>query len=72
MKLHVMFRYLGILSGIFGLLLMIGGVIGYFTGGNFLGVRHHFNWFYIANTFLFLGMFMILVYMSCPERDKKE
>ena len=54
-------QFLGWASGLFGGLLMLGGVIGFLLGGEFLGVRNFYNWFYIANSFIFLGIFLVLV-----------
>jgi len=60
MKICTIVNYLGWASGIFGALLMLGGVIGFFTGTEFLGVRNFFNYFFIANSFLFLGIFILV------------
>ena len=72
MKFPDCFRYLGLLSGLVGLVLMILGGIGFLIDKELLGVRYFYNWFYIANSFLFLGIFLILVYMSCPYKKKEE
>jgi hypothetical protein len=53
-------NYLGWASGIFGGLLMLAGVIGFFVGGEFLGVRNFYNWFYIADSFIFFGIFLVV------------
>lgn len=60
MKITAIINYLGWASGIFGALLMLGGVIGFFTGNEFLGVRNFYNFFFIANSFLFLGIFILV------------
>ena len=72
MKIPDLFRNLGILSGFIGLVLMASGVLGFFLDTEFLGVRYFYNWFYIANSFIFLGIFLILVYISCPRKEKGE
>jgi cytochrome bd-type quinol oxidase subunit 1 len=77
MKLCTIVNYLGWASGIFGALLMLAGVIGFFIGKEFLGVANFYNYFFIANSFLFLGIF-ILVGTRCfccctcnsEEKDK--
>jgi hypothetical protein len=53
-------NYLGWISGIFGGILILAGVIGFFVGGEFLGVRNFYNWFYIANSFIFFGIFLLI------------
>jgi hypothetical protein len=73
MKCHTIINYLGWASGIFGGLLMLGGVIGFFTGADFLGVRNFFNFFFIANSFIFLGIFLLLgtrCFCCCCKDEK--
>jgi len=65
MKLFTIINYLGWASGIFGALLMLGGVIGFFTGTEFLGVNSFYNFFWIANSFLFLGIFLMMGSRCC-------
>lgn len=60
MKLYDVISYLGYLSGLFGGLLMLAGVIGFLTGTEFLGVKYYFNFFFYANSFLLFGIFIIL------------
>lgn len=64
--------YFGWASGIFGALLMLGGVIGFLVGHEFLGVRNFYNWFYIANSFLFLGIFLVLIAWKCCNHDHEK
>lgn len=59
-----LFRFLGMASGFFGALLILFGVIGFLVGGEFLGVRNFYNWFYIANSFLFFAIFCIVLGMT--------
>lgn len=59
MKLNKIINYLGWISGIFGALLMLSGVIGFLTGTEFMGVRNYYNFFFMANSFLFLGIFLL-------------
>ena len=72
MKLPDLFRTIGVISGTVGLVLMILGIIGFLVGDEFLTVRNFYNWFWVANSFLFLGIFLILAYMSCPYKKKEE
>lgn len=69
MKFHLFCKYVGLLSGGVAGLLIIGGIIGFFSG-EFLGVARYSNFFWFANTFLFLGIFSMLVHVAC--KDKKE
>jgi hypothetical protein len=71
MKLNTILNYLGWASGIFGALLMLGGVIGYFTGAEFMGVRSFYNFFFVANSFIFLGIFLLLATRSSCCKDDK-
>jgi len=69
--------WLGWASGIFGGLLMLGGVVGYLTNSEFLTVRNYYNWFFLANSFILFGIFLILgtrgccSSSSCEEEEKK-
>lgn len=74
MKINTIVNYLGWVSGIFGALLMLCGVIGYFTGKEFLGVSNFYNYFYIANSFIFLGIFLVVATrcFCCCGDEKKE
>lgn len=65
MKLTTIIYYLGWASGLFGALLMLCGIIGYFTGNEFLGVRNFYNFFFIAICFVLLGIFFIVGTRSC-------
>lgn len=73
MKITVIINYLGWASGIFGALLMLCGVIGFLTGTAFLGVERWFNFFFIANSFLVLGIFLLLgtrCFCCCKDEEK--
>ena len=72
MKLPDLFRNLAILSGLAGFVLMMAGIVGFLIERELFGVRYFYNWFYIANSFLFLGIFLMLVYMTCPRKEKEE
>jgi len=65
MRITTIINYLGWASGIFGALLMLGGVIGFLTGTEFLSVSNFYNFFWIANSFLFLGIFLMLGTRCC-------
>jgi len=78
MKFNTFVNYLGWASGIFGGLLMLGGVIGFFTGTEFLGVRYYQNYFFTSNSFIILGIFLLVGtrYCCCKDdeccKDKEE
>ena len=60
MKFCTIVNYLGWASGIFGGLLMLCGVIGFLTGTEFLGVKYFQNFFYLSNSFIFFGIFLLI------------
>jgi len=63
-----LFKYGGLLAGILGTLLILAGIIGYFTGG-FLNVRN-FTWFFwAANSFIMLGIFGLVGYIALKEKQ---
>lgn len=63
-----LFKFLGISSGLLGLLFIIAGIIGYFTG-EFLNVRN-FTWFFwAANSFIMLGIFGLVGFIALREKQ---
>lgn len=71
MKITTIIQYLGWASGIFGALLMLAGTIGFLTGGEFLTVRNFYNYFFIALSFLLLGVFCLIgAHVCCCQHDK--
>jgi hypothetical protein len=70
MKLHIICKYAGLISGAIGALYIISGIIGFFTG-EFLNVRN-FSWFFwAANTFVMFGIFCMVVYIAFKDREKE-
>jgi hypothetical protein len=69
MKLNDIIKYVGWASGIFGALLMLAGIIGFLKGGEFLTVSVFYNFFYLANSFIFLGIFCIVATRCCCCKD---
>ncbi len=51
MKLHLICKYLGLALGSFSGLLLLAGVIGFFTGP-FLSVVNYWNYFWFASPFI--------------------
>jgi hypothetical protein len=71
MKIKTILNYLGWAFGLAGGLLLLGGVIGFLTGGPFLGVANFYNYFYFANSFLFFGIFLLVGTRTCCCKDDK-
>jgi len=74
MKFCNIINYLGWASGIFGGLLILAGVIGFFVGTGFLGVANFYNYFFIANSFLLMGIFILVgtrCFCCCTCNDEK-
>jgi len=65
MKLNTTINYLGWACGIFGALMVLAGVIGFLTGGGFLGVKYYFNFFFYSMPFILLGIFFIAGTKTC-------
>jgi hypothetical protein len=65
MKLNTILNYAGWASGIFGGIMLLCGVIGFFTGNEFLGVRYYYNFFFYGNSFIFFGIFLLIGTKCC-------
>lgn len=63
-------KYVGLASGALAALLILAGVIGFFTG-EFLNVKHFVWFFWAANTLLFFGIFCILVFIGRKNKEEK-
>ncbi|HPE55392.1 MAG TPA: hypothetical protein P5514_04175 [Bacteroidales bacterium] len=62
-----LFKYLGIVAGLLGILFILCGIIGFYTG-EFLHVRN-FTWFFwAANSFIMLGIFGLVGYIALREK----
>jgi len=68
MKLDVIFKYLGLLSGGVAFVLMLMGVARFF-GPQFLGVRYYWTFIWFANSFLYLAIFCLLVHIACKNKN---
>jgi len=68
MKLHLLFKYIGMASGVLAILFMISGLISFLTG-EFLNVARFSNFFWFATPLLLLGIFGILVYIADKDKD---
>jgi hypothetical protein len=68
MKLHTICKYVGLAAGALALLLMIGGVISFYSG-EFMGVRRFSNFFWFAQPLLLLGIFGMVVHIACKDKE---
>lgn len=68
MKLHIVFKYIGMAAGILAVLFMIAGTISFYTG-EFLGVLRFSNFFWFANPLFLLGIFGMVFYIACKDKD---
>lgn len=64
------FKFLGMASGLFGGFLILMGIIGFFTG-SFWFVKYYRYWFLFAIPFLVFGIFGMLVFIGCKDKDDK-
>jgi len=69
MKLHLIFKYIGMLAGIVGMVMILLGTIGFFSGEIF-NVRYFANYFWFANIFFVFGIFGMVVYIACKDKEK--
>ena len=72
MKLSTVINYLGWASGLFGGLLMLAGVIDFFIGGGFLGVKYFYNFLLTSIPFILFGIFLLVATRECCCCCKEE
>jgi hypothetical protein len=53
-----------------GGLFILFGIIGRFSGV-FLNVRYYFNWFRLAEPFIFFGIFSLMAVLACKDKGDK-
>lgn len=68
MKINQIGKYLGLFAGLLGILFIAAGIIGFFSPG-FLGVKNFTWYFWSANSFIMLGIFGMVVYIACKEKE---
>ena len=68
MKLGQICKYLGLIAGGIGGLLILGGIIGFFVGP-FLSVEKYWNFFWGSQFFFMAAIFGMLVHMSCNKKE---
>ena len=68
MKLDLLLKYLGFVFGLIAFLLILGGVISFYSG-EFMHVRRFATFFYFANA---MGIFGILSFVASIASRKKE
>jgi len=64
-----LFKFAGLISGVFGAVLIILGIIGFFAG-EILNVQNYYNFFWLANAFVMLGIFGLLASIVCKDKEK--
>jgi hypothetical protein len=69
MKLAQICKYIGLLTGGVGGLLMVGGIIGFFVGP-VLSVEKYWNFFWGAQFFFMAAIFSMLVHISCNNKEE--
>ncbi|MBC8486455.1 MAG: hypothetical protein H8D45_10495 [Bacteroidetes bacterium] len=67
---YQIFKYAGLAAGALAALLILAGIIGFFSGV-FLNVNNFFNYFWFANTFLFFAIFCMLVFIGGKNKEEK-
>lgn len=70
MKIDLILKYIGLASLLITTLLVLGGIIGYFTG-EFLNVRNFSNYFWFANSFALFGIFNMVTYLALRKEGQK-
>lgn len=66
MKIEQLCKYVGLASLAITALLIVGGIIGFYTG-EFLHVKRYSNFFWFANSFALFGILNMLVYSSLKK-----
>jgi hypothetical protein len=64
MKLHMFCKYVGLAAGVLGGLLILLGMIGFFTG-ELLSVQDYRNFFWLSHYMLLLAIFGMVTYVAC-------
>jgi uncharacterized protein involved in response to NO len=70
MKIDQICKYVGLAALVVTFLLIIGGIISFYTG-EFLNVRRFSNFFWFSNVFALFGIFNMVVYMALRNPDNK-
>jgi len=71
MKLHTVCRYIGLASGAVAGLLIFAAILRFY-GVELLQVRFYTSLLMWANTFAIFGVFAMVVYIACKDKDKTE
>lgn len=70
MKLNLFFKYSGLISGIFGALLIILGIIGFFAGTVF-SVQRYWSYLWASIPFLMYGIFGLVANIALKYQEKE-
>jgi putative Mn2+ efflux pump MntP len=69
MKVHLFFKFAGMIAGVFGAIMIVLGIVGFFAGTVF-SVQHYSNFLWFSIPFLLFGIFGMLVYIACKDKEK--
>jgi len=68
MKIHLFFKFSGMIFGVVGLIMIILGVIGFFYG-EILRVSNYSNFLWFSIPFLLYGIFGVTVHIACKDKE---
>lgn len=69
MKLHLFFKFAGMIAGLFGAIMILLGIIGFFAGEIF-SVQNYSNFLWYSVPFLMFGIFGMVVHIACKDVEK--
>ena len=70
MKLHLGFKFIGMIVGVFGAIMILLGIVGFFAGEIFT-VQKYSNFLWYSIPFLLLGIFGMVVHIACKDSEKQ-
>ena len=70
MNMHKLIKYAGIILGSIGVLFNLLGSLSYLIDIVFFHVKYYYSWFLVGNSFIFMGIFLLLL-RSCFECKKE-
>lgn len=68
MKIDQICKYMGLASLVGTALLLVGGLISFYTG-EFLNVKRFSNFFWFANTFALFGILCFVAFLSLRSKE---
>lgn len=70
MKLTSLYKYAGMVIGLVGVLFIFLGILGFLIKSPIFGVANFYNWFYFGNSFLFVGIFCLVLKSTCDSKKE--